>query len=228
MRFNEPLIPAEFVSRPNRFLGRVRIDECQTECFIPNPGRMGELLRPNTRVYLTRRNQGNRKTAYDLSLVDLDGTLVSVDSRVPNRIASEAIERGSIPEFTGLSVERAEYTYGDSRLDFLLSGEGEQLLLEVKSCTLVRQGMALFPDAPTRRGSKHLRTLMAGLQLGRAALLVIIQRSDVESFKPNEATDPIFTEALRETSILGVEVYAYRTTVSIEGITLDRSVPVVL
>ena len=228
MRFNEPLIPAEFISRPNRFLGKVRIGEDQTECFIPNPGRMGELLRPNARVYLTPRSPENRKTAYDLSLVDLNGTLISVDSRVPNRIASEAIEQGMIPEFSGLSVEKAEYTYNDSRLDFLLSGKGTQLLLEVKSCTLVRGGTALFPDAPTKRGSRHLRTLMGGLAQGRAAILFIIQRPGAESFRPNEATDPTFAETLREASNLGVEVCAYNTDVSIERIILTQSVQVML
>lgn len=228
MRFNEPLILAEFISRPNRFLGKVRIDEHQTECFIPNPGRLGELLLPKTRVYLTPRNPENRKTAYDLSLVDLNGTLISVDSRVPNRIASEAIEQGKIPEFSGLTVEKAEYTYNDSRLDFLLKGNGTQLLLEVKSCTLVRGGTALFPDAPTKRGSKHLRTLMGGLAHGRAAILFIIQRPDAESFRPNEATDPTFAETLREASNLGVEVYAYKTDVSIERIVLTQSVQVML
>jgi sugar fermentation stimulation protein A len=226
MRFNEPLIPAEFISRPNRFLGKVRIDEHQTECFIPNPGRMRELLRPNTRVYLTPRSPENRKTAYDLSLVDIDGTLISVDSRVPNRIASEAIEQGKIPEFRGLSVEKAEYTYNDSRLDFLLKGNGAQLLLEVKSCTLVRGETALFPDAPTKRGSRHLRTLMGGLGDGRAAILFIIQRPDAKRFRPNEATDPRFAETLRETANLGVEVYAYKTYVSIEKIVLHQSVQV--
>jgi sugar fermentation stimulation protein A len=195
MRFNEPLIPAEFISRPNRFLGIVRIDGHQTECFIPNPGRMRELLLPNAR---------------------------------PNRIASEAIEQGKIPEFSGLSVEKAEYTYNDSRLDFLLKGKGTQLLLEVKSCTLVQGGTALFPDAPTKRGSRHLRTLMGWLAQGRAAILFIIQRPDAESFRPNEATDPAFAETLREASNLGVEVYAYKTDVSIERIVLNQSVQVKL
>ena len=228
MRFNEPLIPAEFISRPNRFLGIVRIDGHQTECFIPNPGRMVELLLPNARVYLTPRSPENRKTAYDLSLVDLNGTLISVDSRVPNRIASEAIEQGKILEFSGLSVEKAEYTYNDSRLDFLLKGKGTQLLLEVKSCTLVQGGTALFPDAPTKRGSRHLRTLMGWLAQGRAAILFIIQRPDAESFRPNEATDSTFAETLREASNLGVEVYAYKTDVSIESIALTQSVQVML
>ena len=228
MRFTEPLIPAEFISRPNRFLGNVRIDGHQTQCLIPNPGRMKELLRPNVRVYLTPRGHENRKTAYDLSLVDLDGTLISVDSRIPNKLTSEAIEDGMISEFSGLSVEKTEYTYDDSRLDFLLKGDCTQLLLEVKSCTLVRGRTALFPDAPTKRGSRHLRTLMRGLAQGRAAILFIVQRPDAETFRPNEDTDPTFAETLREASNLGVEVYAYRTEVSIERIDLDQSVQVVL
>ena len=228
MRFDEPLISAEFFSRTNRFLGEVRIDGRRAECFIPNPGRMEELLLPGTRVYLAPKSHENRKTAYDLSLVDLEGTLISVDSRVPNRVASEAIENREIPEFRNLTVEKAEYTYNDSRLDFLLKGEGTQLLLEVKSCTLVRGGTALFPDAPTKRGSKHLQTLMEGLVHGRAAILFVVQRHDAKSFKPNHATDPTFAETLLEAYQHGVEVYAHKAHVSLEEITISERVPILL
>ncbi|MCW3992329.1 MAG: DNA/RNA nuclease SfsA, partial [Candidatus Bathyarchaeota archaeon] len=143
MRFEGSLLPAIFRARPNRFLGVVEVNGKRSQCYIPNPGRMGELLYPGARTYLLERRSENRKTLYDLVLVDLGGTLVSIDSRVPNKVVADAIESDQIPEFIGLHIEKQEYTFGDSRLDFLLRGGWSQLLLEVKSCTLVRDGTGL-------------------------------------------------------------------------------------
>jgi sugar fermentation stimulation protein A len=200
----------------------------ESQCFIPNPGRMEELLYPGAEVYLLEKRSETRKTAYNLVLVDLGGTLISVDSFTPNRVVNESIERATIPEFSGLQVEKPEYTFGESRLDFLLSSGSELLFLEVKSCTLVRDGVALFPDAPTIRGRRHLDTLVEGLSLGRAAVFFLIQRSDAELFRPNEGTDPAFADKLRSAHRQGVEVYAYSSKVTLEGVFLDHRVPVEL
>ncbi len=167
MRFSGRLVPAVFQSRPNRFLGVVLVDGVETLCFIPNPGRMKELLYRGARVYLIPVQSDTRKTQYNLTLVDHQGTLVSVDSNVPNKVVREAVDRGIIEPFKGFRVKKAEYTFGESRLDFLLESDSGKLLLEVKSCTLIRDGVALFPDAPTKRGSRHLRTLTRGLTQGR-------------------------------------------------------------
>jgi sugar fermentation stimulation protein A len=199
-----------------------------TQCFIPNPGRMRELLYPGSKVYLLEKCSQDRKTKYNLVLVDLEGTLVSVDSLVPNQVVRESIDEGTIQEFQGLKVEKQEYTFGESRLDFLLSGGSDRLLLEVKSCTLVRRGVALFPDAPTLRGSRHLGVLMEGLRKGRAAIIFLIQRPDVNIFVPNEETDPEFTERLKLAYCRGVEVYVYSSRVTLEGVFLDRKIPMEL
>lgn len=228
MRFEGSLLPATFRARPNRFLGVVEVDGKRTPCYIPNPGRMGELLYPGARTYLLERRSENRKTLYDLVLVDLDGTLVSIDSRVPNRVVADAIESDRIPEFIGLHIEKREYSSGDSRLDFLLRGGRGQLLLEVKSCTLVRDGTGLFPDAPTARGCKHLRNLVVGLAAERAAALFLIQRNDARRLRPNDATDPAFGQNLREAARRGVEVYAYNSTVTFDGVFINERVPVLL
>ncbi len=103
-----------------------------------------------------------------------------------------------------------------------------QLLLEVKSCTLVRDGVGLFPDAPTARGSRHLMTLVGGLEGGRAAAFILIQRADAICLKPNEETDPEFAANLREAYQRGVEVYAYISEVTLEGVFLKERVPVIL
>ena len=123
MRFSGPLLPATFLDRPNRFLGIVKIGGAHVQCFIPNPGRMKELLHPGAKVYLLERSSEKRKTRYNLVLVDFGGSLVSIDSMTPNRVVAEAIEAGSIPEFLDLTVEKREHTYGESRLDFLLRGK---------------------------------------------------------------------------------------------------------
>lgn len=228
MRFPGPLIPATFLERPNRFLGNVQINGRHVQCFIPNPGRMKELLHHGAKVYLLERSSEKRKTGHDLVLVDYEGRLVSIDSMMPNRIVAEAMETGSIPEFCGLDVEKREYTYGESRLDFLLRGETGQLLLEVKSCTLVRDGVGLFPDAPTARGSRHLLTLIDGLEQGRAAAFFLIQRADAGCLKPNEEADPEFAGNLREAHRRGVEVYAYTSGVTLDGVSVKEKVPVIL
>lgn len=228
MRFPGLLVPATFLDRPNRFLGNVQINGRHVQCFIPNPGRMKELLHHGAKVYLLERSSEKRKTGHDLVLVDYEGRLVSIDSMMPNRIVAEAIEAGSIPEFCGLDIEKREYTCGDSRLDFLLRGETGQLLLEVKSCTLVRDGVGLFPDAPTARGSRHLMTLVDGLERGRAAAFFLIQRADAECLEPNEEADPKFAANLREAHIRGVEVYAYTSEVTLMGVFIGERVPVIL
>ena len=228
MRFEGSLIPATLRARPNRFLGVVQVHGGETRCFIPNPGRMAELLYPGARVYLIEKKSESRKTSYDLVAVDLDGTLVSVDSRVPNKVVAEAVEADLISEFRGLHIEKREYTFGDSRLDFLLRGSSGQLLLEVKGCTLVRDGTGLFPDAPTIRGSRHLRNLVADLASGRASAFFLIQRPDAVALRPNDATDPEFGRNLREAAGRGVEIYAFNSEVTLEGVFLNERVPVLL
>ena len=226
MRFSGRLVPAIFQSRPNRFLGVVLVDGVETLCFIPNPGRMKELLYRGARVYLLLVQSDTRKTQYNLTLVDHEGTLVSVDSNVPNRLVREAVDRGIIEPFEGFRVKKAEYTFGESRLDFLLESDSGKLLLEVKSCTLIRDGVALFPDAPTKRGSRHLRTLTRGLTQGRSAVFFLIQRSDANSFRPNMETDSDFATNLKEANREGVEVYAYSSRVDFDGVFLGSRVPI--
>jgi len=226
LRFEAPLKQAIFTARPNRFLGEVKIDGRRAECYIPNPGRMEELLRPGAEVYIIEKRSEMRKTRWDLVAVRHGGILVSIDSRVPNAVVSEAVEAGGIPEFGGLRLARREPTVGESRLDFLLEGDAETLYLEVKSCTLVREGTGLFPDAPTTRGSRHLHTLMGLLGEGRAALFFLVQRPDALSLKPNEATDQVFAKTLSEADQAGVEIYAYNSVVTLDGVGLGERVAV--
>jgi sugar fermentation stimulation protein A len=220
--------PAKLISRPNRFLGVVDLKGEPTQCFIPNPGRMHELMVSGTNVYLIHRPGDHRKTSYDLTLVEYNDTLVSIDSRLPNYMLHEAIDQGRLPEFSGYTVERTEPTFYDSRLDLLLSDGANQILVEAKSCTLVKDSIALFPDAPTKRGARHMNTLVKALEYGRAAACFIIQRDDAQEWRPNSEMDPDFTENLRKAVESGVEAYAYTCNISLEETSIQKRIPVKL
>jgi len=217
-----------FIERLNRFLGEAEVSGKRHLCYIPNPGRMVELLEPGLEVYLKEKPTSGRKTGYSLVLVK-QRLLISIDSTVPNRLAEEAIQLRLLPEFSDYDIVRAEHTYGDCRFDFLLSHGNRRMLLEVKSCTLVQGGRALFPDAPTQRGRRHLHTLIAALEQGlEAAVLFVVQRADAESFSPNNETDPEFGVALREAVSKGVKTYAYNCRVTPEEMNFLRRIPATL
>jgi len=225
MRFEGEPVAATLVSRPNRFRGVVDVGGRRVECFIPNPGRMHELLYPGARVHLIEKSGEGRRTRHDMVLADHRGTLVSVDSRLPNALIAEAVEAEALPEFRGYRVARAEPLFDDSRLDLTLTRAGSVLLLEAKSCTLVEGGVALFPDSPTSRGARHMRTLVKALGCHEAAAVFVVQRSDVRAFAPNWGMDPAFGEALTYAAAAGVRVYAYRCDVSVEGVQIAGRIP---
>jgi sugar fermentation stimulation protein A len=222
---NSPLL-ATLVSRPNRFLGAVDLNGERTECFIPNPGRMHELMVPGTKVYLIPQRGEHRKTKYDLTLVEYNNTLVSIDSRLPNHMLIEAITANKLPEFKNYKVKRTEPTFHDSRLDLKLSDGENQILLEAKSCTLVENWVALFPDAPTKRGVRHMKTLIKALEHGRAAVCFIIQRNDAKEWRPHVKMDPEFTQAIKNAVENGVEAYAYTCNITLEDTKITKRVPV--
>jgi sugar fermentation stimulation protein A len=187
---------------------------------------MSELLKPDAEVYLLEKKSEGRKTSFNLVLVKHRKFLVSIDSNVPNKVMLESIDKGLVPEFEGFKIKKREPKISNSRLDFLLQGEDGLLFLEVKSCTLVLNGVGFFPDAPTTRGSKHLRILMDLLSKGRAVISFLIQRPDAYSLRPNDLTDPIFAEVFREAVGVGVEVYAYNCLVNFKGVSLLNRVAI--
>ncbi|MBN1318221.1 MAG: DNA/RNA nuclease SfsA [Anaerolineales bacterium] len=225
-------MPARFVQRENRFLAKVVIENIETAVHLPNSGRLGELLTPGRRVWLTPAGKSsirNRKTAYSLTLVEYAGELVSVDSHLPNKLVARALAYGLIDELKTTRIV-PEVALGHHRIDFRLeTGDGKlPIWLEIKSVTLVNDGVAQFPDAPTVRGRKHLEILIRLVEEGqRAAVLFVIQRNATR-FSPNDAADPEFGQALRRAAAAGVKVLAWRCRVSMEGIRLAAVAPVVL
>jgi sugar fermentation stimulation protein A len=228
MRFPSPLLPATFLTRPNRFLATVVLQGEVTLCHLPYSGRAGELLLHGARVFVQANRRSSRKTGWDLVLVRSGQILACLDTRLSVPLAREAIGNGIVPGLGRFSVVRAEYPFRDSRIDLLMEGsDGRRCLLEVKSCTLVEEGVARFPDAPTERGRRHLRDLEGGVRQGmRAAVLFVIQRPDGRVLAPHDARDPFFGAALRDAAAAGVEVYACGCRVSREEIRVDRQVPV--
>ncbi len=210
LTFKEKLLKATFLNRPNRFLASVGIKGKTLPSFVPNPGRMHELLKPGTKVILKELRKKGRKTRFDLIGVFYKNQIVSVDSRIPNKLIYVALKNRDIKELSEYTKIKPEYDYDHTRFDFLLKNNSPPCLLEVKSCTLVKNGKALFPDAVTGRGRRHVEQLAEALIRGyRACVLFLVQRSDAVVFCPNYELDSKFAEAIREAVMKGVEVYAY-------------------
>ena len=225
MKIHGTLVTGVYTRRLNRFLTLVSINSRDVMCFLPNPGRLEELLYPSVKVVLREAKGNHRKTCYDLIAVYQDNMLVSLDSRTPNRLLFEAFREGCLDEFSQYSMIKLEYVYGQSRFDFLLRNNVERCLIEAKSCTLVRHRVAVFPDAPTLRGRRHVSELVRAKREGyRACIIFIIQRTDVDAFSPNDETDPVFGAVLRQASAEGVEVYAYSSELKENEIVLRKRI----
>ena len=217
--------PAVFLSRPNRFIARVRLGEQTVECHVKNTGRCRELLVPGATVYLERGTNPGRRTAWDLIAADKGGKLINMDAQAPNRAFAEWARTFD----PSAETVKPEFTFGQSRLDFCLEGPQGLHLVEVKGVTLEDGGHARFPDAPTERGVRHLHELMRAAALGhRATAFFVIQMEDVTDFAPNDDTHPAFGQALRQAAAAGVQVAAYSCRVTPDSMTIHRPVPVVL
>lgn len=220
-------IEARFRSRPNRFLVRAVRGREAIEAFLPNPGRLEELLRPGVPLRLIPAAGQNRSRRYDVLAVQADDRWVCIDTRLANDAVATALRRGSLPEFRSYRTIRREPRWRSGRFDFLLEDPG-RCWLEVKTVSLVVDGLALFPDAPTVRGARHLRDLARLARTGdRAAVLFLVVRQ-AERLAPNAAADPSFAEALRAAAEAGVEVLARRASLQGRRLRVGRPLPTTL
>jgi sugar fermentation stimulation protein A len=217
-----------FRERLNRFACRVERRGREETVHLANSGRLREVLRPGCRVLLSPVSSPHRRTAYDLVLASLGGTWVSMDAHLPPALIAEAVLGGRLAPFRDYHRVRREVPLRDSRIDLLLE-DGVPCYVEVKSVTLVEDGVGRFPDAPTLRGRRHVEGLAASVGPGlRAAIVFVVQREDARSFSPNDNTDPVFGHALRRAAVQGVGVYAFRCRVTPEEIEIDAEIPVML
>lgn len=226
-----PLTEARFVHRPNRFLVYARVGGAEpVAAHLPDPGRLRELLVPGRRMGLRPELPSRgRATRWTVFLVEgpAGSGWVSVNTALPNRLVRAALEAGVLPEFDGWEYVRREIPYGSSRLDFLLSDAlGRRQYVEVKSVTLVQDGVALFPDAVTARGTRHVEELIDAVEQGHhAAVLFVLQRPDAGRVVAARSIDPAFSETLERARGVGVRVLARRCHVTWEGIGLGEAVP---
>lgn len=220
------MTPGTFLSRPNRFIAHVLIDGQEEVVHVKNTGRCRELLPSGAQVWCQKSDNPNRKTKYDLITVRKGSRLINMDSQAPNAAAREWLLSGGLGCVENL---RPEVFHGDSRFDFSFFLNGRQCFLEVKGVTLETEGVCAFPDAPTERGSRHLRGLTEAAKAGFGAyVLFVIQMADVKYLHPNDATDPSFGTALREAAANGVKVLAMDCRVTEDSMTVRNPVPVKL
>lgn len=223
MRY-ERMVQGTFLSRPNRFIAHVRLNGREEVCHVKNTGRCRELLVPGAAVWCQESANPNRKTKFDLIAVQKGSRIINMDSQAPNTAAGEWLAGGGLGKLDGL---KAEVRHGDSRFDFAFSLEGKPCFLEVKGVTLEHDGICAFPDAPTDRGTKHIRGLMEAARQGFGAyILFVIQMADVQYLHPNTATDPAFSLALKEAAENGVRIIAMDCQVTPDSMTIRRAVPV--
>ena len=228
-----PLVAGTFLRRVNRFRAEVLLHGQQVAAHVPNSGRLRDLFRPGVPVFLRPAHSPQRKTPYDLLLVNHEGVLVSIDARLPPKLVAEALPTGLLDPWLGAPGREWQVYYepahGIGRLDLRLTRAADTWWIETKSVTLVERGWALFPDAPTARGRRHLGDLCALAREGqRAAVVFVVQRPDAQSFAPHPTADPAFPAALQAAAACGVEVHAYTCRVTREAIALLRAIPVQL
>lgn len=250
----ENIIEGHFIDRPNRFIANVMINGELQKVHVKNTGRCKELLEKGNTVYLEdfKNKMGTRKLRYSLISVlkkqhkntemgqnfigaidfnqNFDKILVNMDSQAPNKVVHEALLNGKIilPNMDTLSIIKAEQKYNASRFDFYVEDVNKKrAYIEVKGCTLEKNGVAYFPDAPTSRGAKHIYELAKAANEGFCAFIIfVIQIENLQLFKPNWETDPYFSEALLSASSNGVNVLAYNCNVSFNTLSINNSMQI--
>ena len=230
MRFPSPLVRGVLIRRYQRFLAEVRLDDGRLiTAHCPNSGSMKGCNLPGREVLLSAADNPKRKTRYTWELIHLPSTWVGINTLTANRLLAETAKGKGIPELGPFDRLLSEVKLGNSRIDFCLYRGDEALFVEVKNVTLVENGTACFPDAPTARGRKHLQELIDAIGRGhRSAMFYVVQRQDANRFSPATHIDPAYAQTLRRAHQAGVNIVAYRARVSPEEIYLDTPLPVVL
>ncbi|MCI1960132.1 MAG: DNA/RNA nuclease SfsA [Clostridia bacterium] len=220
---------AVFIDRPNRFIAHVLLDGKEETVHVKNTGRCRELLINGTTVLIERSENPKRKTKYSLVAVYKGDMLINMDSQIPNDVAEEGIMKGIVTKIGMPDLLKREVPFSKSRFDIYFEKDDIKGFIEVKGVTLEKNRTAMFPDAPTLRGLKHVNELIKAKEEGYyAALLFVIQFENASVFRPNEDTDPEFAAALRNAENAGVNILAYKCKVNENEIILDKEVEVCL
>lgn len=216
-----------FLERPNRFIAIVEIEGRRETVHVKNTGRCRELLTPGAEVYLEKSDSPNRKTAYDLVAVKKKDVLINMDSQAPNKAVEEWLHKRLL--FPDLVLVRPETKHGKSRFDFYVETKTDKIFIEVKGVTLEREGVVLFPDAPSERAIKHVEELTEAIKEGyQAYVIFVVQMKGVSCFMPNHEMHPHFADVLEAAARQGVQVLAYDCLVTPDSMEIDATVPVKL
>lgn len=223
----ENIKQATFINRPNRFIANIEIDGKIELCHVKNTGRCKELLLPDSTIFVQESANNQRKTKYDLISVYKGHRLINMDSQVPNKVFWEWVIKNDL--FTRNAIIKPEVRYGNSRFDFYVEDGERKAFIEVKGVTLEEDNVALFPDAPTERGLKHINELKNCLGEGYEAYIVfVIQMKGIDFFTPNKSTQEAFGVALKAAKECGVILLALDCNISQDSITADELVQIKL
>lgn len=222
------IVEGIFIKRPNRFIAHVLIDGEEEIVHVKNTGRCKELLIPGAKVILEDcSHHKNRKTRYSLIAVWKEDMLVNMDSQVPNAVVFEALKEDKIEGFQDLLHIKREVTYGNSRYDIYFEDENKKGFIEVKGVTLEVNGISMFPDAPTERGTKHVLEMIEAVKEGyTGVVLFLIQMKGPTEFRPNWEMDRGFSDAIKLAYDNGVNVLAYDSLVTENSIILDEQIKI--
>ncbi len=225
--FDEGLTEGFFVKRYKRFFVDVALPGGETvTAHCTNTGSLKSCLVPGAKVLLSRSRNPNRKTAFTWEMIKIGETWVGVNTLLSNKIVRHALKNRMLREFSGFDVIRPEFKTGKSRIDFYLENDKEKMLLEVKNVTYREGRYALFPDAPTQRGLKHLIELENALNEGyRVGMLYTVSRTDTDVFAPARDIDPVYAETLKRLLKRGLEIYPYQVAFSPEKAEIVRLLP---
>lgn len=215
-----------FLRRPNRFIAEVEIDGRIETVHVKNTGRCRELLLPGTPVWLEKADSTQRRTAFDLVTVEKQGRLVNIDSQAPNKVVHPWLSEGKL--IADIQVLKAEKVFQHSRFDFY--GEainGKRFWVEVKGVTLEADQVALFPDAPTPRGARHMDELLTAVAEGyEAYALFVVQMNNCRYFTPHVERDPDFAKSLQLAARGGVRIVALACEVRPDDLWISHEIPV--
>jgi len=222
------LIRGSLVKRYQRFKADVTLGNREiVTALCPNTGTMLTCSEPGRTVYISYHDTPSRRLKYTWEMIEMPGSLVGINTGVPNRLVKLSIEAGKIKELSGFKRIKTEVRYGiNSRIDLLLERGEKKCFVEVKNCTLVMDGIAYFPDAVTTRGLKHLKELQKEVSKGnRAVMFYLVQRMDAGEFRPARHIDPAYGLELEKAKDAGVEMLAYDVSIDLEGISINKKLP---
>jgi sugar fermentation stimulation protein A len=223
------VVNAVFLKRPNRFTAHVLLNGIEEIVHVKNTGRCREILTEGTQVVLEKAENMNRKTAYSLICSYKGSMLINIDSQVPNAVVFEGIRDKKVKEFLEVSKLKREVVYGNSRFDIYFETPLGKGFVEVKGVTLEEGGIAMFPDAPTERGTKHVNEMVKAVQEGyRGYIFFLIQLRGAKHFTPYEKMDKEFASALKNAQKKGVKILAYDSLVTENEITIGSQIKVVI